>query len=121
MILALSGVLLQNLTRVMIYVNFEINREYIAKNLCINRDEPITVCGGKCYLQKQLEDQARKEQSNPLQNIQAGRDVLLFLQHPPVYQFFKTMVTEKKYAPYLVWRAISVISPVFRPPIDQSF
>lgn len=38
----------------LILLDFEVRRDYIAEVLCINRDEPITVCGGTCYLDKKL-------------------------------------------------------------------
>lgn len=43
------------LTVPLVYLDFEMRREYIAEVLCINRDEPITVCGGTCYLELNLE------------------------------------------------------------------
>ena len=38
----------------LVYLDFEVRKDYIAKVLCINRDKPITVCGGQCFLAKQL-------------------------------------------------------------------
>ena len=38
----------------LILIDFELRRDYIAKVLCINRDKPITVCGGQCYLSEQF-------------------------------------------------------------------
>ena len=35
---------------------FYTHREYIAENLCINRNEPMTMCGGSCYLVEKLTD-----------------------------------------------------------------
>lgn len=40
---------------------FRINRDYIAKNLCVNRGRPSCCCKGKCYLKKRLaEDQSQQ-------------------------------------------------------------
>ena len=36
------------------FVEYAINKDYIAKNLCINKDKPKSCCKGKCYLKKQL-------------------------------------------------------------------
>ena len=36
------------------YIEYAINKDYIAQNLCINRDNPHSCCQGKCYLEKQL-------------------------------------------------------------------
>lgn len=35
-------------------IEYLINRDYIAKNLCINKDKPKSCCKGKCHLVKQL-------------------------------------------------------------------
>ncbi len=43
------------LTVPLVYLDFEMRREYIAEVLCINRDKPITICGGTCYLELNLE------------------------------------------------------------------
>ncbi|MEI6677649.1 MAG: hypothetical protein WCL21_03515 [Mariniphaga sp.] len=39
---------------VMPFVEYAVNKDYIAKKLCINRDQPHSCCEGKCYLEKQL-------------------------------------------------------------------
>ena len=38
----------------LIYLDFSLRQDYIAEVLCINKEEPITVCGGQCYLIDQL-------------------------------------------------------------------
>lgn len=43
------------LTKVGIMINFEINRDFIAEVLCINKEQPITMCEGQCYLADQLQ------------------------------------------------------------------
>jgi hypothetical protein len=35
-------------------LEFEINKEYIANNLCENKNKPVLKCGGKCQLSKKL-------------------------------------------------------------------
>lgn len=34
---------------------YEINKEYIANNLCENRNKPEMHCNGKCHLRKQID------------------------------------------------------------------
>lgn len=36
------------------FIEYALNKEYIAKNLCINRNKPKSCCEGKCHLKKQL-------------------------------------------------------------------
>jgi hypothetical protein len=36
------------------FVDYALNKEYISKNLCENRNKPKLNCNGKCHLMKQL-------------------------------------------------------------------
>ena len=49
---------------------FQVNRQYIAEVLCINKKDPIPVCNGQCFLKKKLdiaETGGNEEQNIPLQ------------------------------------------------------
>lgn len=46
-------------------LEYQLNKDYIAKVLCVNKDRPITVCQGSCYLTKRLQQEQQKEQSTP--------------------------------------------------------
>lgn len=46
--------LLQSAAQFSVMALFAIEKDYIAKNLCENRDKPEMKCCGKCYLKKQL-------------------------------------------------------------------
>ena len=50
----LLAFLLPQLARVWIIIDFRINQEFIADVLCINKNDPSSMCNGKCYLSKQL-------------------------------------------------------------------
>jgi len=48
----------------LLYMDFEIRREYIVANLCENRNRPQLHCDGKCYLAKliaSLEEQEKRQ------------------------------------------------------------
>ena len=60
----LTLVLLQNVNLTFIKAHFDFNRDYIAKNLCINRFNPESNCNGQCYLMKKLSAEAEKEAEN---------------------------------------------------------
>jgi len=38
-------------------LDFLVNRNYIAKTLCVNQDKPQMHCKGNCYLAKQMQEQ----------------------------------------------------------------
>ncbi|MFC6190975.1 hypothetical protein ACFP1I_05165 [Dyadobacter subterraneus] len=64
----------------LICLDFEIRREYIVKNLCINRNRPQLHCDGKCYLAKKLAESEKQQQR------QAEQDYLASL----IYQVMDT-------------------------------
>ncbi len=59
------SVLLQPVTRVVIYFSFKVNQEYIAKNLCEKRDVPESACQGNCLLSKKLKQQEKPDTGQP--------------------------------------------------------
>ena len=50
-----------------VYLDFELRKEYIIKNLCENRFKPELHCDGKCYLAKQLHKVAENNASKEAQ------------------------------------------------------
>ncbi|MFN8258360.1 MAG: hypothetical protein U0W24_21905 [Bacteroidales bacterium] len=54
---------------VMPFIEYALFKDYIAKNLCINRNKPESKCNGKCHLAKQIKlnnetDNSREGNSN---------------------------------------------------------
>lgn len=42
------------------FIEYGLNKDYIAEFLCINKDKPELSCGGKCHLMKQLEKENKE-------------------------------------------------------------
>lgn len=55
-------------SQVFIVGQFLVNQDFIAAELCENKDEPEMECNGKCYLKKELKkDEERKtDEKSPL-------------------------------------------------------
>jgi len=49
-----------------VVMNFKLNQDYIAKNLCENQLRPKLNCKGNCVLMKKLKQQEKEEQNNPV-------------------------------------------------------
>jgi hypothetical protein len=65
--------------RLGIVASWWLNREYVARVLCINRDKPQLQCNGKCHLAKQLKAADAAEQpQHPLGSKQAFAEIQLF-------------------------------------------
>ena len=59
---------------------YRINRDYIAENLCVNRDKPMLDCNGQCYLAKQLKAAEEKEQKSNSERLEKMPEVVLAFQ-----------------------------------------
>jgi len=61
-------VLTQSFSKWVVMIEYNMNRNFIAKNLCINKVKPKSHCKGKCQMMKQLaeeEKQNSRNNSNP--------------------------------------------------------
>jgi len=55
------------------YLEYAVFKDYIAKNLCINRDKPKSCCQGKCHLKNQIE---KSNESSDNDNKGSNRKVV---------------------------------------------
>jgi len=44
------------------YIDYELNREYIIKTLCIERDKEVNTCQGQCHLNKEIKKNSTQEE-----------------------------------------------------------
>jgi type III secretion system FlhB-like substrate exporter len=105
----------------LVYLDYELRKEYIIANLCVNRDNPIVVCEGKCYLAEKVveakkQDERRAEQSymaNLLfQVMDTGKT---FIFKAPEHFETRLAITFSYISPFLP-RAVA--SEIFHPPLS---
>jgi hypothetical protein len=95
-------------SKAVIVVNFYVNRDYIAKNLCENRDKPMLHCCGRCQLRKRLAKEDNQDKNNPDRKSE-NRNEVLFCQD--VFQGVN--------APFTGIGKSSYYTPVFEGPVDR--
>ena len=62
-------------------VNFVVNYDYIAKELCENKTKPQLHCNGKCYLKKELAKASENTHPNSQNKKQIQQETeILFLE-----------------------------------------
>ncbi|WP_281336308.1 hypothetical protein [Flavobacterium eburneipallidum] len=101
---------------VVIYTNFKINQDEIAKTICIQRKMVNNSCNGRCDLQKslkQFEDNEKK-----MDNLLKEKAELVYIQSPTIIhlEVFPLIETTQKQYPTLDKKPISVALSNFRPP-----
>jgi hypothetical protein len=63
-------------SKAVIVVDFYAHRDYIARNLCENRDKPMLRCCGRCQLHKRLAREADQDKDNPERKAENKQEVL---------------------------------------------
>jgi hypothetical protein len=84
----------------LLYLDFEIRREYIVANLCENKNRPQMHCDGKCYLAKRIAslDEQEKRQaektymSRLIDQVMDQRSDFTFVKQPVVLEFLPRAV-----------------------------
>jgi hypothetical protein len=101
---------------VLIVAEYVINKEYIAQNICENRDKPKMNCKGKCHLKKQLaEDESGKKGNS--QSQQEKQDVNLFCQYFNLrVPLLVVPVLKQKFLSANEFFILNYIKNIFHPP-----
>jgi len=68
------NILATNFLWVIVFAGFQVNKEFIVRTSCVNRNRPWLHCNGKCALKKKLLEAEKKErqqenQSRPIDII----------------------------------------------------
>lgn len=82
-IVAGLAILLQSLNQVVIVASFYAQKDYIARNLCENRDKPQMHCEGKCCLKKKLAKDSQNQAPGP-RSQKSPEVVTLFFTNPSI-------------------------------------
>ena len=92
-------VMTQSFSHWFVVLAFNINRDYIAKNLCENRYRPKMHCNGNCVLMKKLKEKEKAEQNEPASKSEISIIVLSSKTYfantlPPIHVQVKTEFPE---------------------------
>lgn len=115
MIIAL---MLPNLTKIGILIDFKINQDFIAEVLCINREKPMTMCSGKCYLSELLK-KAEEHEDKQAPTSKNERLEIIYYYSASIFDFSplpEHFVGKLNPACVDASYASSFIADIFRPP-----
>ena len=97
---------------------YQVNKTYIAKNLCENRSKPKMHCNGKCQLRKKLQqlEQGHSEHSSTPVKIDKleNSDCVLINPYPILIKY--TAFKKFMYANYKDCYAYAYSNKLWRPP-----
>jgi hypothetical protein len=114
-IFLLFVVLFQTTNRLWIIVSFYAQREYIAKNICVNRYKEVATCGGNCFLSKQIKENESREERFP--DLRQKEVHVFFIENLYIIEFSSIIHIPQKAIPAYKTRFLSLFKiPVFHPP-----
>ncbi len=95
--------------------DYELNKDYISKNLCENKAKPMLHCNGKCHLKKELAKQDKKENSPPYQNIKDKFEIQYFSK-ALLFEFNEPALIDKSNFMYSFFIPLVSSTSIFHPP-----
>lgn len=97
---------------------YHVNKDYIARVLCENRDKPQLHCDGQCYLAKQLKAQQDRQDKETTERVQNTPLLQLFCQTNLPFQFRSvlTVLASVKFSSYTFPSYGAPMSGPFHPP-----
>lgn len=113
-ILLLCSLLTVNFSNLFVFAGFEMNRKYIAAELCENRNKPELHCNGKCYLMKKLKQAQDKEEKQERQSQQTQvQDALAVI--PVIFRQY-ALAEIKFHIPASMGIPQNIKNSIFQPP-----
>ncbi len=105
----------QTFSKCFLVLDYQWNKDYIAKWLCVNRDRPAMKCEGKCYLCKKLKADAKKDQENPERRMENRTELISYwtawqLIHPA------SIAVRSQYPLFAERVSVRCANPFFHPP-----
>jgi hypothetical protein len=93
------------------------NRDYIAEVLCINKEKPIAMCYGQCFLEKNLElaDDSKNDEGT-LPSGKQGIDFPVFIVSECLYSFREPLKFEQADSHYRAGSSSEHHPASFHPP-----
>ncbi|MCD0490256.1 hypothetical protein LPB86_18590 [Pedobacter sp. MC2016-14] len=116
--LLLFALIGSSFSRILVYAGFEVNQDYIAKTLCVNKDRPWMNCNGKCYLMKKVQQAEENEKKEATKDLLSNLSISFFertdafnFQSPVTATLFTT-----SYPEYTCHYSNCFLGSIFQPP-----
>lgn len=105
----------------LLYLDFELRKDYIVANFCVNRDKPKLHCNGKCYLAKRMA-QANKQEERQARKAYMASLIFQVMNTSsadifPTQAFYTGIRPALTFNYYSVFRAMLVADEIFHPPV----
>ena len=108
-------ILLQGFVKGIIVAHYQLNKQYIAAVLCENKNQPQKHCNGKCYLNKSIKAEEKREQKIPM-GTKVQEIFTLFCSESLSFESIKTSRNISFNSFFLLRNYLSPTTHIFQPP-----
>ena len=112
-VLLLAAFTIITFSQSFITLDYFLQKDFIANNLCINKAKPQMHCNGKCQLMKKLKQEQKKDQENPIRKTDTKKQVFYSSSFIPD---LKDNSLRKSYPFLIVKKTIDRNCTLLRPP-----
>ena len=108
----------QTFSKWLVVMEYKLNKDFITKNLCINKAKPKLHCNGKCQMMKRLAEEEKQNSENSTTNsfkIKIHELVLSDEIFRPVLPSPAIIVTSYNEEPPIL-KHTSPVASIFHPP-----
>lgn len=95
--------------------DYELNKGFIAKNLCENRTRPWLHCNGQCQLMKKLKQEEKKDQTNPNRKQENNSEVYPFKSFIE-YNLNRPVKRVAIFFHHIILKPVDKAIPIYHPP-----
>ena len=107
--------LLQSFSKIVIWIEFKMNQEYIAKNLCVQKEVEDNCCQGSCHLKEKMEEDD-KNQDTQSGELKIVKEIQLFHEALESFTLINPLTFINSYSNYQKNNSSSYFSEFFHPP-----
>ncbi len=111
-ILLASTVLFASLQKSLVFAFYELEKDYVIEQLCINKDVPGSCCKGKCFIEKQTSE---KEAEGIIINVLKNIKEEFFFYHYTFHQVINSNFNIKFKNEHII-RTSTYHYSIFHPP-----
>ena len=91
---------IQSFASWIIIAEYAINKDYITRNLCVNKERPKLHCNGKCQLAKKLASEENQNSSDSSNCAKISVDLIYFQQAFPMNIISPAKDLDESFASY---------------------
>ncbi|GGZ38694.1 hypothetical protein GCM10007049_34820 [Echinicola pacifica] len=113
-LILLSVVLLKILGSAILYLDFKLHQEQLAREKCVQRNEPITICRANCVLVSKLEISNESEEKQP--SMKSSKELEQFIISEMPHFDFLGIATSAPIHVYFPWINEDFSSNIEKPP-----